>query len=80
MPVLLFLGATGRSKHLLSLTISVNRKERMRMRRNVKTSPETNLQTVEKEQVIVTADCGNSKTSLEKRKEDADQPLYLKRV
>jgi hypothetical protein len=80
LSALLFLGATGRSKHLLSLTISVNREESVRMRRNVKTSPETNLQTVEEAQVIVTADCGSSKTALEKRKEDANQPLYLKRV
>jgi hypothetical protein len=52
----------------------------MRMSRNTKTKPRPHLQLIEEKQVIVTADCGNSKTSLEKRKEDANQPLYLKRV
>ena len=32
------------------------------------------------ERVVISADSGTSVASLEKRKEDADKPLYLKRV
>jgi hypothetical protein len=32
------------------------------------------------EHVVITSDCGVSSMPLEKRKEDASKPLYLKRV
>ena len=52
------------------------------MSRNTKKQPKTNLQLMTKdsteERIVIKADCGNQTAPLEK--EDANKPLYLKRV
>ena len=52
------------------------------MRRNSKTEPESNdkIQMQVITESAVTAANSNTDMLLEKRKEDADKPLYLKRV
>jgi hypothetical protein len=57
-------------------------RESIKMSRNSKKKPETDLQLladpITEEKTVITADCGNGKMIL--RKEEASKPLYLKRV
>lgn len=54
------------------------------MSRKTKTKPETNLQLMAEDsaegKVVVTIDSGTSEPISEKKKQDAEKPLYLKRV
>jgi hypothetical protein len=58
------------------------REESIKMSRNSKKTPETNLQLLTdsstEERIVITADCGNRTMLL--KKEEASKPLYLKRV
>jgi hypothetical protein len=71
-------GATVHSQRLLSLTTSIcTGKERVEVSRESKSNLEIQLAA---EHPIITADGSDSSAAKKKRKEDADAPLYIKRI
>jgi hypothetical protein len=72
----LFAGATVHSQRLLSLTTRIcTEKERMKVSRKSKLEIQ-----LAAEHPIITADGSDSSAAKKKRKEDADEPLYIKRI
>jgi hypothetical protein len=74
----LFVGATVHSQRLLSLTTRIcTGKESMKVSRESKSKLEVQLTA---ERPVITADGSDSSAAKKKRKEDADAPLYIKRI
>jgi hypothetical protein len=72
-------GATVHSQCLLSLTTSILlEKERMEVSRESKSKLE--IQLAAEHHPVITADGSDSSAAKKKRKQDADEPLYIKRI